>query len=99
MKKLTLIFLVLSAIAMAADKGNQRQNTQQAKSSQGTTMTSATNVTKSDSFMSAFGMGSNNTTASGGSSVSSGTTSAALNVSNTISNNSVSVATPYTKTK
>jgi hypothetical protein len=109
MKKLLIIaFSLLATIAFCAEKtvnmttSNGTTTTQMTQSNP--VMTTTSTVSLGDSFMTAFGM-SGNTTAGGSSeggsgssssgSSSTGSISSALNVSTTIANGSVTIATPY----
>lgn len=112
MKKLLIIaFSLLATIAFCAEKtvnmttSNGTTTTQMTQSNP--VMTTTSTVSLGDSFMTAFGM-SGNTTAGGSSeggsgssssgSSSTGSISSALNVSTTIANGSVTIATPYGNT-
>ena len=109
MKKLLIIaFSLLATIAFCAEKtvnmttSNGTTTTQMTQSNP--VMTTTSTVSLGDSFMTAFGM-IGNTTAGGSSeggsgssssgSSSTGSISSALNVSTTIANGSVTIATPY----
>lgn len=109
MKKLLIIaFSLLATTAFCAKKtvnttaSNGTITTQMTQANPVVTTTST--VSLGDSFMAAFGM-SGNTTVGGSSEGGSGSTgtasagsvSSALNVSTTIANGSVTIATPYNK--
>lgn len=112
MKKLLIIaFSLLATIAFCAEKtvnmttSNGTTTTQMTQSNP--VMTTTSTVSLGDSFMAAFGMSGNTTTggsSEGGSgssssgSSSTGSISSALNVSTTIANGSVTIATPYGNT-
>ena len=112
MKKLLIIaFSLLATIVFCAEKtvnmttSNGTTTTQMTQSNP--VMTTTSTVSLGDSFMAAFGMSGNTTTggsSEGGSgssssgSSSTGSISSALNVSTTIANGSVTIATPYGNT-
>lgn len=112
MKKLLIIaFSLLATTAFCAERtvntpvSNGVTTNQMTQSTP--VMTQTPNISVGDSFMAAFGMGGNTTAGgsseggSGSSSSSSssvGSVSSALNVSTTIANGSVTIATPYGNT-
>ena len=108
MKKLLIVaFSLLATTAFCAEKtvntpvSNGVTTNQMTQSNP--VMTTTSTVSLGDSFMAAFGMSGNTTTggsSEGGSGSSSGSSStgsisSALNVSTTIANGSVTIATPY----
>lgn len=107
MKKLLIIaFSLLATTVFCAEKtvnmttSNGTTTTQMTQANP--VMTTTSTVSLGDSFMAAFGMGGNTTaggTSEGGSgTASAGSVSSALNVSTTIANGSVTIATPYGNT-
>lgn len=112
MKKLLIVaFSLLATTAFCAERtvntpvSNGVTTNQMTQSTP--VMTQTPNISVGDSFMAAFGMSGNTTTggSSEGGSVSSssgssstGSVSSALNVSTTIANGSVTIATPYGNT-